>query len=275
MERKKNTHVIALTDMTAVGNSAVRHALSLAAFFEAGLIVVPRFSLKKEKTFSPVNAEFQQIIDNAPSTVKVQVEEREYLLPELHEMAESVNGIMFVIGVARKGEKGYFDKSRAEKFIAPSRLPVMTVGSEPPRDEKWQNVLLPVEIDRPAKEKALWAGYFNRFGKSTVHILHNIYKDTISKDKMEDIQEFIDKLYRNLEIVPEKHELATRADDIDSYALHHAREFDASVLVIMTTTHKTFVDVLFGTRERELVANPERLPVLCINERDDLFVLCT
>ncbi|MCQ2280297.1 MAG: hypothetical protein MJZ49_05795 [Bacteroidales bacterium] len=275
MERKKNTNVIALTDFSAAGNSAVRHAATLAIFFESSLTIVTRFSFHKKEKINQKNAEFEQIIEEFAPKVSIVVDENPYDLASIHAMAESANNIMFVLGVARKGEESCFNASRAMKFIAPSRLPVMSVSSQPPRDENWQNVLLTIEIDQPHKEKSLWAGYFNRYGHSTVHILHNSYQDELSKDKLEDALEFVDRLYKNLEISPLKHEISPRAYVPDSYAVENADTYNAAVLVLMTTTHKTFIDRLFGTREQQLVGNPQGLPVLCINERDDLFVLCT
>ena len=62
---------------------------------------------------------------------------------------------------------------------------------------------------------------------------------------------------------------------MDDYALRHAAEYHGCLLVVMTTTYKSFVDILFGTREKHLIANKFGIPVLCLNERDDLYVLCT
>ncbi|MCQ2263769.1 MAG: hypothetical protein MJZ70_05745 [Bacteroidales bacterium] len=275
MERKKNTNVIALTDFSAIGISAVRHAATLALFFESSLTIYTHFSLEKNAVFRQKNADFDQLLAEFQNRLSIRVDDTPYQLKAMHALAESANNIMFIIGVGRKKNDTYFTVGKALKFIAPSRLPVMTVGVQPPRDEKWQNVLLPIEIDRAIKEKSLWAGYFNRFGQSAIHILHNVYQDRISKDKLDDSLAFVEKLYKNLEINPVEHEITPRADDLDAYALQHAADYEASLLVIMTTTHKTWIDVLFGTRERSFIANAESLPVLCINERDDLFVLCT
>ena len=85
---------------------------------------------------------------------------------------------MFVIGVDDTGETGFFNKKKAMRFIKPSRLPVMTVGKKLPEKDVFQHVLLPVDIERQAKEKALWAGYFSRFYQSTIHILSPKYKDS-------------------------------------------------------------------------------------------------
>ena len=275
MERKKNTDVIAITDHSPVGNAAVLHAASLARFFESTLTIIPNFSFKGEIHERAANPEFTSLLEQVAGQVTVRVDDTPYQPQSLHAMAESANNIMYVIGVTRSRKESYFDPKSALQFIAPSRLPVMTVGLEGPHDEQWQHVLLTVDVDLPTKEKALWAGYFNRYGHSTIHILHNEYQDNISKGKMEDHLEFIDKLYTNLEIEPVTHVIRPKAYDLDQYAVEHAGEYEAAVLVVMTTTRKTFIDRLFGVREQNLPANVAGLPVLFLNERDDLFVLCT
>lgn len=274
MERKKNTNVIAITDHSPVGNAAIMYGASLARFFESSLTIVTNFSFEPLLQPRLGNGDFLATLQQAQSMVEVIVNEIPLLPKDLHAIAESANHIMYVIGVSRNSA-AQFNPSRALKFIAPSRLPVMAVGEAPVRDPQWQNILLSVDVDLPAKEKALWAGYFSRYGKSNIHILHNEYQDSISKDKLSDLMDFINKLYENLEITPVPHIITPKAYNLDQYAVDHADDYQAAALVVMTTTHKTFIDRIFGTREKQLLANPQNLPVLFINERDDLFVLCT
>ena len=273
MERKKNTNVIAITDHSPVGNAAVLHAASLARFFESTLTIIPNFSFKGEIRERAANQEFTALLEQVAGQVNARVDETPYQPQSLHAMAESANHIMYVIGVSHSSS-AQFNPSRALQFIGPSRLPVMAVGEAPVRDPQWKNILLSVDVDLPAKEKALWAGYFNRYGKSNIHILHNEYRDSISKDKLSDLMDFIYRLYENLEIQAIPHIITPKAYNLDQYAVEHAHDYQASALVVMTTTHKTFIDRIFGTREKNLLANPQNLPILFINERDDLFVLC-
>ena len=275
MERKKNTNLIAIADPSDFGLSAVRHAATLAAFFESSLTVIRHFSFHENVQKHLEHPGMQELLSTLPSSLRVILPEEDFTPEKLYDWAEKNNSIMYVIGVGREKKEAFFTRNSALKFIKPSRLPVLTVGLRPPVVERWQQVLLTVDIDRQAKEKVLWAGYFNRFGGSVIHLLHSEYRDEFLKQKLQDNLAFVDKLYGNLEIrTLEKHQVPPRTDP-DTYALAHAEEYSASLLVIMTTTFKTFVDVLFGTREKQLIANSQGLPVLCINERDDLYVLCT
>ena len=275
MDEKKKTNIIALTDFTEYGNSAVRHAATLALVFKSSLTVVHRFGFRASSIPQPIeDKEFQEIVTAFSDKIDITVSNHPFLPHLLHHYAERNNTIMFVIGVSRKNGETFFNRRRALKFIAPSRLPVMTVGATAPIDPLWLNVLTTLDINRQEKEKALWSGYFNRYGGATVHILHTTYRDEFLREKLRDNLEFTDKLYENLDIHAEKHEI-TKAGDLDAYALSHAADYHGSLLVVMTTTYKTIIDILFGTREKHLISNKFGIPVLCLNERDDLYVLCT
>ena len=275
MEQKKKTNIIALTDFTEYGNSAVRHAATLALVFKSSLTVVHRFGFRASSILQPTeNEKFHRIIADFSDKVDITVSNHPFLPHLLHHYAERNNTIMYVIGVSRKNGETFFNRRRALKFIAPSRLPVMTVGADGPIDPLWLNVLTTLDINRQEKEKSLWSGYFNRYGGATVHVLHTTYKDEFLREKLRDNLEFTDKLYQNLDIQAEKHEIA-KANDLDSYALSHATDYHGCLLVIMTTSYKTIIDLLFGVKEKYLIANRFGIPVLCINERDDLYVLCT
>lgn len=275
MEEKKKTNIIVLTDFTVFGNSAVRYAATLAIVFKSSLIVVHRFGFRSTSLSQAVeNEEFRQIIAEYSDKIDISVSNYPFLPHLLHHYAERHNAIMYVIGVSRKQGETFFNRRRALKFIAPSRLPVMTVGAASPTDPQWLNVMTTLDIYRQEKEKALWSGYFNRYGGATVHVLHTTYKDEFLREKLRDNLEFTDKLYGNLEIQAEKHEIP-KAGDLDAYALRHAADYHGCLLVVMTTTYKTIIDILFGTREKHLIANRFDIPILCLNERDDLYVLCT
>ena len=159
---------------------------------------------------------------------------------------------MFVIGVDKKEKTGFFNISKAIRFIKPSRLPVMTVGKNLPADNAYQQVLLPVDIERQAKEKALWAGYFSRFYQSTIHILHAEYKDDGLKKMVSDNLDFVEKLYHNLEIQYVLDNTSPQKN-LDVYSLDFAPSVQASLTVIMMTKYFTPADIFAGPQEKKII----------------------
>ncbi len=277
-EEKKKLNIITIADESEYGTSAIRHGGILAAIFKASLTIVSNFSFSSKNqspTTTICNEQVDisnQLIDNG---IEVFTLEDPFSPQNIYSYAEETNAIMFVIGVEKKGNNSLFNLKKARRFIKPSRLPVMTVGKKLPPANIFRHVVLPLDIDRQHKEKALWAGYFSRFYHAKVHVLYARYKDQLLKQKVKDNIDFTKKLYQNLEIDYELHQIDHNVDDIDRFSLTFAPQVEATLTVIMMTNFYTFIDYIFGPKENAVIANDFELPVLCINERDDLYVLCT
>lgn len=266
IDKQKKLNIIAIADNSDYGRSALHYGEKLAVVFGATLTVITNFGFALE--------------GRALEITELPLDERhivrdDYFFPErLHHYADDTNTIMFVIGVDGEGKTGFFNKKKALRFIKPSRLPVMTVGKNFPSEEAFQQVLLPIDIERQAKEKALWAGYFSRFYNATIHILHPRYEDEGLQQQVTDNIAFVEKLYRNLEITYVIDEVEPQ-NNLDLYSLEYADRVGATLTVIMMTRYYTLADMLMGPHEKKLVGNGREFPVLCINQRDDLYVLCT
>ncbi|MCR4965260.1 MAG: hypothetical protein K6A41_06350 [Bacteroidales bacterium] len=276
VDRKKKLNILAIADDSAYGRAAVCHGAMLAAVFSGSLTIVSKFGFTYEDKSPGTESESwilyaQKVVDHDIETIVLP----HYFFPEtLYQYADETNTIMYVIGVDKSKSEGFFSLNKALRFIKGSRLPVMTVGKELPDKEIYKHVLLPLDIERQAKEKALWAGYFSRFYESTIHILHNDYKDKGLRRQVNDNIAFVEKLYQNLEVKCELNSVSVN-QDIDRYSIEYAPTVGASLTVIMMTRYVTLGDLLTGKREKKIIGNPQSLPVLCINQRDDLYVLCT
>lgn len=276
VDQKKKLNILAIADDSDYGRAAVCHGAMLAAVFSGSLTIVSKFGFAYEDHTPHADGDAwllyaQKVVDHNIETIMLP----HYYFPEtLYQYAEETNTIMYVIGVDKSGNEGFFSLRKALRFIKGSRLPVMTVGKELPDKEIYQHVVLPLDIERQAKEKALWAGYFSRFYQSTIHILHNDYKDAGLKRQVNDNIAFVEKLYQNLEVKYELDSVSVN-QDIDRYSIEYAPTIGASLTVIMMTRYVTLGDLLTGRREKKIIGNPQSLPVLCINQRDDLYVLCT
>lgn len=281
-EEKKRLNIIAITDFSLYGEMAVRHGAILAAIFKTSLTIITNFSFDKthQKNQPLPDPEQETLLLNSMQNyldhnIETFLLAEHFTAEKIFEFANETNAIMLVIGVEAKGKTTFFNRKKAIKLIKSSRIPVMTVGNKSPDKTIFQQVLLPLDIERQAKEKALWAGYFSRFYCATIHILHPIYKDEFLKKKIKDNIDFIEKLYHNLEITYQIHAIPQAVGNMDAYSLNYADTVNGSLTVIMMTKFYSFADYLIGPKENALIGNPQGFPILCINERDDLYVLCT
>ena len=271
-------NITVIADHSRVGRVAVDHGVMLAEVFQASLTVMANFGFGfGASEFHPIPEEspyLKEIREAVSEVSKCQII-TDYIFPEtLFRYAEEHNTAMFVIGVPDGGGSdgdGFFSAKKAIKFIRQSRFPVMTVTAYLENVTDYKNILLTLDIERQNKEKALWAGYFSRFYGSVIHILYPEYKDEGLAKLVRDNVDFVEKLYENLEISYDKHPVSSQGY-LDAYALTDTHESGA--LVIMMTRYYTLADVLTGPRERKIIGKTG-MPVLCINQRDDLYVLCT
>ncbi|MBO6080085.1 MAG: hypothetical protein J6P54_03870 [Bacteroidales bacterium] len=284
IKRDRNLNITVIADDSQRGSAAVSQGVVLAEVFQASLTVMANFGFG----FGP--SDFRHIPNDSPylQGIRKTVSEvancqiiTDYIFPEtLFRYAEEHNTAMFVIGVPDGlGSDGgcLFTAKKAIKFIRQSRFPVMTVTFAYPDATYYKHIMLPLDIERQNKEKALWAGYFSRFYGSVIHILYPKYKDEGLAKLINDNVAFVEKLYENLEVTYEKHETQPQKY-FDAYALtfplieHVGTHAGASV--IMMTRYYTLGDVLTGPRERKIIGKTP-MSILCINQRDDLYVLCT
>lgn len=278
IKRDRNLNITVIADDSRVGRVAVDHGVMLAEVFQASLTVMANFGFGfglPESRHIPDNSLLLKDIRAAISEVANYQVITDYIFPEtLFKYAEDHNTAMFVIGVAHFMEdraECFFSVKKALKFIRQSRFPVMSVTAYLENVTDYKNILLTLDIERQNKEKALWAGYFSRFYGSVIHILYPEYKDEGLAKLVRDNVDFVEKLYENLEISYDKYPVSSQGY-LDAYALTDTHESGA--LVIMMTRYYTLADILTGPRERKIIGKTG-MPVLCINQRDDLYVLCT
>ena len=272
IKRDKNLNITVIADNSPFGMIAAKHGVHLAEVFQASLTVMANFGFQlPDSTSEPDKAfvtELQNIVQEAKNNQVI----TDYVFPEtLFKYAEEHNTAMLVIGIDKTAKEGLFSVKKALKFIRQSRFPVMTVTETVEDTTRYKNILLTLDIERQNKEKALWAGYFSRFYGSVIHILYPEYKDEGLAKLVRDNVDFVEKLYENLEISYDKYPVPSQSH-LDAYALTDTHESGA--LVIMMTRYYTLGDILTGPRERKIIGQTG-LPVLCINQRDDLYVLCT
>ena len=271
-EKKKELVILALTDHSRYGDTAVAHAVAASMIFHAELCIIPL--LPTPATESESLQHSLQVAGRQGIPVTWHPYETG-LKSKLPSIAESVNAMMLVLGVATGSEPGFFTVRKALRWIRRSRIPALTVGDRLPRPDSYRSILLPLDTSVYSKEKALWAGYFHRFYHADIHLLYKNYKDTYLEQKLTANLSFTEKIYRNLEIPCTRHAIGDCWEEIERYALRFAPEVRGSLMVCMTTRYPTPADWLFGRKEKRLLQKAEGFPLLLINQRDDLYVLCT
>jgi hypothetical protein len=185
--------------------------------------------------------------------------------------------------VATSKKLTFFSKKNARKWICKSRAPVFTIGNFEPDVNDCQQIILPLDINCQEKELALWASYFpSHFQKNCphisrdnilIHIIFNKYNNELLRQKVQNNIDFVKRMFDNLEVTYKLH-LFTKVDNIYAFGLQFAKKTENSILLYLMPEHNSLIDLIFGPISNKLLGNKAQIPVLCLNAREDIFVLC-
>ena len=240
--------IIVFTDESAFGKATLEHGKMLAQIFDAEV----------------------QEVNIAKKT-------------DLNVFIRDDSILCFVMPVAYSKKESFFNVKRARKWIRKSRVPVFTVGNFEPKTNDYQQIILPLDIHCQEKELALWASYFPAYFQKNcphipkenvlIHLIFNQYKDEFLHKKVQNNVDFAKKMFDNLELTYKLHSF-TNVDNIHTFGLQFAQKTENSVLLYLMPEYNSLVDLIFGPVSNRLLGNKEQIPVLCLNARDDIFVLC-
>ena len=134
-----------------------------------------------------------------------------------------------------------------------------------------QNSALSLTHQREGKEKLVWASYLARFLGSRITIAHPAYRDAGLRQKCSNNLRFVDKIFRPLELDYSTVQLE-RTTKVDLELL----DMNPSLLIASTTDlrEQDLLDHFLPRPELRLLHQKSCPPVLFLNPRDDLYILC-
>jgi len=126
--------------------------------------------------------------------------------------------------------------------------------------------LLPIDFKRENKEKANWIYYLARnFGARFV-ILKSKVKDKGFKRKIISNIKYIESFLKGHDV---DYEIMTAPgkESFKKEIISFAKEHKADLILVMATRDIRWIDYMLGAPEQYILANPENLPVMCMNPR--------
>ena len=243
--------ITVFSDDSIYGNAALKHAQKMAQIFDADI---------------------NTIVLNKKTDLR-----------SVFSAADEGNALCFVMSVGQSKKSTFFNYKNARKWIRRSRVPVLTIGNIEPKENDYQQIILPLDTNCQEKELALWASYFPAYFQKNcshipkenllIHIIYNQYKDALLRQKTENNIAFVTRMFNNLETPYQLHPF-TNVDSIQTFGLQFAKEKGNSMMLFLMTENYSLVDLIFGPVENSILGNVEQVPVLCLNARGDNFVLC-
>jgi nucleotide-binding universal stress UspA family protein len=160
------------------------------------------------------------------------------------------------------------------RALRESSVPFLFVNGSMPEFLQYKNILVPVDFRKASKETSLWASYFGRFNKSLIHVISAHETNTDQKDltirNVEFFKKFLSSLYVRFTILGGK----STSWGIWNETLTNAENWNGDAMILSGSSSISFLDLLIGLPEKRLIRQAGDLPVLLINPRKDICVLC-
>ncbi len=179
--------------------------------------------------------------------------------------ARELKAEMIIMGThGMKGAQKLFG-SKALKVVVSSRIPFVIVQDKPMK-EKIETILLPIDFKTENKEKANWIYYLARNFGSKFVILKSKSKDKGFRKKTLSNIRYIESFLKGHDVA---YEIVTTEgkQSFKKEIVTYAKSHEADLVLVMATRDIKWVDFLLGAPEQYLIANPEGLPVMCMNPK--------
>lgn len=169
--------------------------------------------------------------------------------------------IMKTAGV--QGHQRYFG-SRALKIIAGSKVPFIVI-QKPPIHPHIRNVVIPIDFRWENKEKINWINFLYDFYKTKIHLFRHHENDKRTQNNVDFAKKTLSMRQIDYKII--------QAEGKSNFAIEsveYARQIEADMILILVSNNLSFVDYLLRPKEQYIIANPYKIPTMCINPRNDL-----
>lgn len=162
-----------------------------------------------------------------------------------------------------------FLKSFREAKIAYLAVPAIV------SELQFLTVALTLNHQRESKEKLIWASYLERFCRSNVVVYHHPYSDPAFRLRLNNNIRYLEKTFASLGLSFELQELpqGSQFGDPDLKAIRQP-EIDLFISLVADARERDLLDFFTPPPPLKLIRKAPQTPILFLNQRDDLYIMC-
>jgi nucleotide-binding universal stress UspA family protein len=267
MENVKDK-ILVTWDFTEISEHALAHAVKISKVANNQISLI--HIVKKKKEIEEMEEKMNSVCDEAFKKYGVRPEpiiKEGTIFTTIGETATEIGANLVIMGTHGIRGMQKLTGSWALKVIVSSKIPFIVV-QEAPLNEKFENVVFPIDFRAENKEKLNWVNYLAKYYKLKLRIIRPLVTDEGFKAKINNNLLFAKKILDSIGI---DYDITTaESSDIANETMKYAERINADLILIMTTKDIDIKDYVFGASEQKIIANPSKIPVMCINPRDDI-----
>jgi len=256
-------------DFTEKAEYAIQHAIKISTHLKNRIQLI--HIVKSDDQIEEAQTKLKEEIKRLAEEYKIDLDPvvlAGNLFKEVSNYASNNNVSIVVMGTHGIRGMQKVTGSWALKVIVGSKTPFIVIQDPPSKKEIFKDVVFPLDFKKENKEKVNWALFLAKYFDVKIHIIAPKLKDSSLQKKLRININFAEKIFENHGVKYDIHN--TEESRIGEQTIDYAKKIDADIVLIMTTKGIGFTDYMLGAKEQYIIANNERIPVMCVNPRTDL-----
>ena len=265
-----NKNILLVTwDFTDVSENALMHAVKLSRNVENNIrlvhVIKPGNKVALHEVEERLKLDILRIKDEYKISLDSVILEGNLFSAITTYLKESDVNMVLMGTHGIKGIQKYLG-SHALRVIIGSSVPFIVVQKKPVNMERFTDIVFPIDFRSENKEKLQWAIYLGKYFNSKVHLFKAPVSDSSLLKKVNVNLNFAIRFLIQNNLDYEIH-TSRKSSNFGKEILSFSKEINADLILITTTKHISIFDYLFGAPEQYIIANPSRIPVMCVNPK--------
>lgn len=261
--------IIVAYDFTERADLAMQNALVIAKPLKAKIIMLHITQEERKKSNYLLKLDQEKIHYDYAYGIETAVV-CDSIGAGIKQYAEKIGALLVILGSIKPttGLEKIFG-GQTLKIIIGGKTPFIVVR-ELPVFHKIKKVVLPINFNFTNKEKLRWIQILDSFFNINVEVF---VKNDKNKENRNDIRAnyLFAKRYLDRYNIKRKTTIAPEKTPFRESLVEHSHKVEADLIMIMVPESLSMVDYMIGADEEYVIANPHKIPVMCVNPNTDLM----
>jgi nucleotide-binding universal stress UspA family protein len=260
------TKLLVPTDFTEEAHSAIQHAVKLGSIISAQVILLN--VVKDKEGIAKANQALGKEIELAKS-INEDIDVKSIvrvgnIFDDIGDAASELNVSLIFMGT--HGASGWqkITGSHALKVITNSSVPFIVVQDQLMKETGYDSIVVPLDLNKETKQKLEMAASMALYFDSEVHLITPYESDEFLNNKLKANRAWAAKYLKSKKVNFSTH-IVAKGDNLTEGVFKLSKEVDADLIAIMNLQNNSLMGVLGSSYQQEVITNPLKVPVLCIN----------
>jgi len=258
--------IIVPWDFTQISMNAYEHAVNLAGVLKKEIVLlhIVRDVTDIDNSFEKLKAKTTELVKEF-KIVTHPIIKSGNIFDTVKDFADEYKAELVVMGThGVKGMQKFFG-SNALKMVAKSKIPFLII-QEKPLTNKFENIVFPIDFRKENKEQVNYIHYLSTNFTPKFLVFKRKASDRGFKKRIASNLHFVEEFFKinniNYEIFSANNKMS-----FEKEVVQFAKEMHSEMIIVLTTRDLGFIDYLIAAKEQYIIANPEKIPVMCINPK--------